>query len=117
MSGNEKLKALFARARVDTAFRAQLAATTGYSRLVFGWMAFLFAALAVATSLFLGLREGVWFPGTAGVCAVSAVVNLLLHGKMGERLAILESMGEAPGTTAEPDPSHGMGPVGRVPGP
>jgi hypothetical protein len=92
---NESFREYFQRAKHDPAARAQLLKNAQVSRSVFGWIAVLFAAAALAESFLNGIQSGVWLPGAAIFYSFGFVGNLLVWAKFGDRIAALRVMNEA----------------------
>ena len=113
MNKRESLRDYFRRARTDAGVRAHLIATAKYSRSVFGWVAFVFAILAVWQSVYLVVRSGVWLSGAATFYAIGFVVNMLIYDKFGDRITMLASLDDVPNHVPDPTLASCTSPAGQ----
>jgi hypothetical protein len=104
MNKNESFRDYFRRARYDKEARAHLLKTARYTRSSFGWTVAVFSVLAVWQIGYARFHGGALFTRSVVLDVISIVIGLLLYVKMGERIVVLEVMGEPPDPAPAPVP-------------
>jgi hypothetical protein len=107
MKNSEMFGEYFRRALFDADNRAHQLRSAKYSRSLFGWFTVLFAALAIWQFSYDTISGSPWFSHGLALDVVSLVLYLMIYDKMGERIVVLEVMGESPGRFFEPALSSG----------
>ncbi len=73
-------------------------------RSFFGWMVAVFSVLAVWQIGYERFHGGALFTRPVVLNVISIIIGLLLYVKMGERIVVLEVMGESPDPAPAPIP-------------
>ena len=80
---------------------------------MFGWLALVFAILAVLRSGFQFWQDGVWISSASISSSLFCVLNLYLYGKYSKRAAVLEALDALPNQSLDPVPAPGTPPAGQ----
>jgi hypothetical protein len=89
----ESFREYFQRAGRDPGVRRQIMRSAGAARSIAGWLAALFASLAIGRTLAQGLR-GVWISTETVAYTVAFVLCMMVYAKFGDRIAALRAMDE-----------------------
>jgi hypothetical protein len=118
MNRRETFREYFRRARQDSSVRAHLLENARYSRSAVGWAVALFGILAFWQTGYQWLRHDILISRPSVFYTLCFVVNFLIYDKFGDRIAVLESIGDLqdppPGPTAGPGESPAV-PEPRLP--
>jgi hypothetical protein len=88
----ESFREYFQRARRDAGVRRQIMGSAVVARSIAGWLAAVFASLAVGRTLAHGLRDGAWISTETIAYAIAFVLCMMVYAKFGDRIAALRAM-------------------------